>query len=148
MLISSVQQSDSVVHTYINICFPGGSDGKEYTFNSGDLISIPGLGRSSGGGHGNPLQHSCLENPHGQRSYGPWGPKETQLSDQAHRYKYILIYSFFTFSPIIGYYKILSRVPCAIQQVLVYFTYSSVCVNPEPLIYLASSPSPISPLVT
>ena len=33
-----------------------------------DLGSIPGLGRSPGGGHGNPLQHSCLENPHGQKS--------------------------------------------------------------------------------
>ena len=30
--------------------------------------SIPGLGRSPGGGHGNVLQYSCLENPHGQRS--------------------------------------------------------------------------------
>ena len=29
---------------------------------------IPGLGRSPGGGQGNPLQYSCLENPHGQRS--------------------------------------------------------------------------------
>ena len=28
-----------------------------------DMGSIPGLGRSLGGGHGNPLQHSCLENP-------------------------------------------------------------------------------------
>ena len=28
-----------------------------------DLGSIPGLGRSPGGGHGNPLQYSCLENP-------------------------------------------------------------------------------------
>ena len=33
-----------------------------------DLSSIPGLGRSPGGGHGNPLQYPCLENPHGQRS--------------------------------------------------------------------------------
>ena len=32
-----------------------------------DTGSIPGLGRSPGGGHGNPLQYSCLENPHGQR---------------------------------------------------------------------------------
>ena len=48
--------------------FPGGSDGKESTCNAGDLGSIPGLGRSPGGGHGNPLQYSCLENPHGQRS--------------------------------------------------------------------------------
>ena len=33
-----------------------------------DACSIPGSGRSSGGGHGNPPQYSCLENPHGQRS--------------------------------------------------------------------------------
>ena len=45
--------------------FPGGSDSKESTCNAGDLGSIPGLGRSPGGGHGNPLQYSCLENPHG-----------------------------------------------------------------------------------
>ena len=45
---------------------PGGSDGKESTYNLGDLGSIPGLGRFPGGGHGNPFQYSCLENPHGQ----------------------------------------------------------------------------------
>ena len=41
-----------------------------------DLGSIPGLGRSPEGGHGNSLQYSCLEDPHGQRSlvgYSPWG---------------------------------------------------------------------------
>ena len=48
--------------------FPGGSDGKESACNAGDLGSIPGLERSPGEGHGNPLQYSCLENPHGQRS--------------------------------------------------------------------------------
>ena len=41
----------------------GGSDGKESACSAGDLGSIPGLGRSPGGGHGNPLQYSCLENP-------------------------------------------------------------------------------------
>ena len=35
-----------------------------------DTGSIPGSGRSPGGGHGNPLQYPCLENPHGQRSLG------------------------------------------------------------------------------
>ena len=35
---------------------------KESTCNAGDLGSIPGLGRSPGGGHGNPLQYSCVEN--------------------------------------------------------------------------------------
>ena len=43
--------------------FPGASDGKESACNSGDLGSIPGLGRSPEGGNGNPLQYSCLENP-------------------------------------------------------------------------------------
>ena len=41
---------------------PGGSDGKEYACNEGDLGLIPGLGRSPGEGNGNPLQYSCLEN--------------------------------------------------------------------------------------
>ena len=50
--------------------FPGGSDGKESTCNSGDLGSILGLGRSPGGGHGNTLQYSCLENPIDR---GAWG---------------------------------------------------------------------------
>ena len=48
--------------------FPCGSEGKEFTGNVGDLVSIPGLERYTGGGHGNPLQYSCLENPQGQRS--------------------------------------------------------------------------------
>ena len=41
---------------------PGGSDGKESTCSVGDLGSIPGLGRSPGGGNGNLLQYSGLEN--------------------------------------------------------------------------------------
>ena len=65
--------------------FPGGSDGKESVCNVEDLGSIPGLGRSPGGGHGNPLQYSCLENPRGQRSlagYSPWGRKESDITFQ------------------------------------------------------------------
>ena len=64
--------------------FPGGSDGKEPTCNAGDQSSIPGLGRSPGGGHGNPLQYSCLENPHGQRSLvgpSPWGSEESDTTE-------------------------------------------------------------------
>ena len=45
------------------IDFPGGSDGKASAYNAEDLGSIPGLGRSSGEGNGNPLQYPCLENP-------------------------------------------------------------------------------------
>ena len=65
--------------------FPGGSDSKESTCNSGDLGSIPGLGRSPGGMHGNLLQYSCLENSHGQKSlvgYSSWGHKESDMTEQ------------------------------------------------------------------
>ena len=48
----------------------GGSDGKESACKAGDLGSIPGLGRSPGGGHGNPLQYSCTEEPGGLQSVG------------------------------------------------------------------------------
>ena len=64
--------------------FPGGSDGKEFTCNVGDLGSIPGLGRSPGGGHHNPLQCSCLENPYGQRSlagYNLWGHTASDMTE-------------------------------------------------------------------
>ena len=50
--------------------FPGGLDGKESACNAGYLGSIPGLGRAFGGGHGNTLQYSYWENPHGQRRPG------------------------------------------------------------------------------
>ena len=65
--------------------FPGSSAGKESTCNARDPGLIPGLGRSPGGGHGNPLQYSCLENPHGQKSlvsYSPWSHKESVTTEQ------------------------------------------------------------------
>ena len=68
--------------------FPGGSDGKESSCKTGDLGSIPGLGRSPGGGHDSPLQYSCLENPHGQRSlvsYGLRGHKELDMTERLSR---------------------------------------------------------------
>ena len=45
---------------------------KNLPANAGDmrnLGSVPGLGRSPGGGHGNPLQYSCLENPMDRRAW-------------------------------------------------------------------------------
>ena len=74
---------------YIYLCitksvFPGGSDSKESSYNVEDLGLIPGLGRSLGGGDGNLLQYSCLENPHGQRilaSYSPWGCKDSDMTE-------------------------------------------------------------------
>ena len=65
--------------------FPGGSDGKEPACHAGDPGSIFGCGRSPGGGHGNPLQYSRLEN---SMDRGAWRAtveevteSRTQLSD-------------------------------------------------------------------
>ena len=61
---------------------------KNPSANAGDIRdtgSIPGLGRCPGGGHGNPLQYSCLKNPHGQRGlvdHSPWGHKESYTTEQ------------------------------------------------------------------
>ena len=61
---------------------PDDSDGKESTFYAGDLDSIPVFRRSPGRGHGNPLQYSCLENPHGQRGYSPSSHKESDMTER------------------------------------------------------------------
>ena len=64
--------------------FPCGSDCKESACNVRDLDLILGLGRSPGGGQGNPLWYSCLENPHGQKSlagYSPWRHKELDMTE-------------------------------------------------------------------
>ena len=61
---------------------------KDLPANAGDIRDvglIPELGRSLEGGHGNPLQYSCLENPHGKRSlvgYSPWGRKELEMTER------------------------------------------------------------------
>ena len=67
---------------------PGGSDGKESASNAGDQGSIPGSGRSSGEGNGNPLQYSGLES---SMDSGAWqatvhevAKNRTQLSKHTH----------------------------------------------------------------
>ena len=56
--------SRTIIGSYGKIWgFPGGSVAKNLPASAGDLGSIPGLGRSPGGGNGNPLQDPCLENP-------------------------------------------------------------------------------------
>ena len=52
--------------------FPGSSAGKESACNAGDPGLIPGSGRSPGERNGNPLPHSCLENP---MNRGAWQTK-------------------------------------------------------------------------
>ena len=60
--LKSLLQNRDRLPTPVFMDFPGGSDDKESAYNLGDLDLIPGLGRSLGGGHGNPFQCSYLEN--------------------------------------------------------------------------------------
>ena len=74
-----------ISHVIFRLDLAGGSDGKEFACNAEDLDSIPGLGRAPGGEHGNPLQYSCLKNPHGQRNlasgYSPCSRKESDTTE-------------------------------------------------------------------
>ena len=54
------------------MAFPGGASDKESSVSAGDIRDaglIPGLGRPAEGGHDNPLQYSCLENPTERRAW-------------------------------------------------------------------------------
>ena len=79
---------------------PGGSDGKEFTCNAGDLCLIPGLGRSPGGGNGNPLQYFCLNNPVDRGAW--WAAvhgvtkSQTQLGNSAYTHTHQAIVSVWT----------------------------------------------------
>ena len=86
-----------LIYIYIYIGLPWWLTGKESTCSAGDARdagSILGLGRSPGGGHGNPVQYSCLKNP---MDRGAWwvtvhGVPEsgmTEVTEHAHTYMYI-----------------------------------------------------------
>ena len=74
--------SDNTSYGLVN--FNQGFPGKESICNAGFLGSIPGLGRSPGGEHGNPLQYSCLENPHG---HSPMGLQRVDRTEQLSKAK-------------------------------------------------------------
>ena len=70
---------------------------KNLPANAGDIRdsgSIPGSGRSPRGGHGNTLEYSCLENPHGQRSlmgYSPWSHIVLNRTEQLSTAQYMML---------------------------------------------------------
>ena len=92
--LSAVYVMVLLKYSFLSFVFPGGSVGKESVCNAGDLSLIFGLGKSPGGGHGNPLQYSYLENPLGKRSLvgcSPWGRKELDMTERLSTQKlYIL----------------------------------------------------------
>ena len=84
--------------------FPGGTSGKNLPANAGDIRdagSIPVSGRSPGGGHDNPLQYSCLENPMDRRAWRAMVYRVTEsrtrlkgLSTHSYISQHALSYSF------------------------------------------------------
>ena len=63
--------------------------------DTGYMSLIPALARSPGEGNGNPLQHSCLENSHGQmymEAYSPWGGKELDVTEQLITAQHTCVY--------------------------------------------------------
>ena len=71
-------------HTIHRVGFPGGASGKGPACQCrrlSDMGLIPRLGRSPGGGRGNPLQYSYLENPMDKGACHPWGCKESDMTE-------------------------------------------------------------------
>ena len=154
VLVSSVQQSESILYIYIythigaSLLAPVVKNPPAKAEDVRDVSSIPGLRSSPGGGHGNPLQYSCLEN---SMDRGAWWAivrgvtksqtRLKQLIAYIHIYRYIYVcihclyaiytdiffFKFFSivfsFHSLLMYYKILSRVLCAIQWVLLFIHF-------------------------
>ena len=75
---------------------------KESSCNVRDVGLISGVGRYPAGGHGNPLQFYCLENPHGQRNmagYSPWGHKGSDTTEQLSTFSSLSLQIFFFLHP-------------------------------------------------
>ena len=79
----------AMLHTQGPPRLPSDKESTSSAGDTGDSASIPGSGRSPGGGHGNPLQHSCLENPMDRGAWRATGHRvaesdTTAATEQAH----------------------------------------------------------------
>ena len=73
--------SHRVGHDWSDLASASAADGKESACSVGDLVLIPGSGRSPGEGNGNSPQYSCLENPKDRRAWWATSPRGRQESD-------------------------------------------------------------------
>ena len=91
---------------------------KNLPANAGDIRDaglIPGLGRFPAEGHGKPLQYSCLENPHGQRSlvgYSTWGHKESDMTEQLSAAQHRAQYLSFLLAVGVARSTLVRQIPC------------------------------------
>ena len=109
------------------------------------------------GGHGNPLQYSCLENPHGQKSllgYSPWGHAwaakhiavllccvvSTAEQSESVVCVHVCVPLFFGFPARLGHHRALNRSPVLYSSfwLVMYFIHYSVYLNPS----LLTHPTP------
>ena len=91
-----------------------------------DLSSIPELERSPGGGYGNPLLYSCLENPMDRGTWQATAHRDAKSRATYHDLVHYIDTFFFRFFSIIGYYKILYIVICS--RSLLSILYIVVCL--------------------
>ena len=144
------RRGDNSCSQVVGLDFPAGSDGKASPYNVRDPGLIPGLGRSSGEGNGNPLQYSCLENP---MDGGAWqatvhgvAKSQTRLShfislQQSCKYFHFLFANVFFLFVYIGYHFQKTRLQ-KISQVLYQIRNDCHCSMKSPsnlFIYLPSS---------
>ena len=116
------------IYIYIYIYrFLCGSDSKESACSAVDTGSIPRWGRSPGKGKVYPLQYSCLENPHRQRSlvgYSPWDRKDSDMTEQlTHTHTHIHTSHFVYLSMDTGCFHILAIVNHAAVNI-----HGSACI--------------------
>ena len=84
-LASEEYRCDIIISPVPYNTFPGGLDGKESSCNAGELSLIPGLGRSPGGGHRNPLSNLAWR----MEDYSPWGCKESDTAERLFHFQHI-----------------------------------------------------------
>ena len=113
--------------------FPGGSDSKESSCSVGDPGLILGLGRSPGEGQGNPLQYSCLENPHGQRSlvgYSPCGHKELNTTEQLKIFLFFFTLSWLEMLKVVVVFNgviIMLYIQFYVPEIAVFYWVKALC---------------------
>ena len=146
ILEPGISLGEGMLPTPLFMGFSGGSDGKESTRNTGDLGSIPGLGRSPGGGHGHPLQYSCLENPmdrgawRGLQSMGSHRVGHDLVTEHAHRLS--------SPTPLALSRPTTTILPCFISLVMLmqfqFMSTAKLCLLPLKLRFPAHCPDPLS----
>ena len=123
--------------TVYNFGLPLWLSGKESTCNegdTGDVGSIPGSGRSSGGGNGNTFQYSCLEKCHGQRSlvgHNPQGPKsQSRQNTHTHIGWFYIVYSVMIWCAdilqMVTTIRLIST--CVVSHIIFAYVCAYVCV--------------------